>query len=502
MNLDVRIKTTAEGQGAQQTAEGLKKAADNADILKAKLAQAAQTNASLTAESEKVTKSAKQSAEVFKEFFKAQEDAAKAAAKYEKTVQDVTKSQDKWTISKRQAVEALRRLRDAVPGLGYVIDALRNPYAAAAAAIAAFILVVQRQIEKQKQLAQESADLSADLEALRVSLGHQGDAFDGVAESAEQFRQALADIKDEQEGLDAQTRDETRRIDLTARREKRIHEAGFEQQEAELELAVEKGEITPEQARSRKRLLRAGLNANLAQIDQAALDQKAQVTANAAAKREQQARQSLEMLPGAEAEAQAAALRLQDSRKVREQNIKLARDEQEAIKKQMATEEQRIASRSTQPTILLETDKFGEQIRKELLAESEQKLAQLQRELVTAVRFEQTQRDLLKGDESNVQKLQERVRGLRSGALGSKRSAAQFREQSTGFSTEVLAQNEEATATAAMTAATEQVERQRDEQRILAERQKLAQDEIIRTLRDMRIQVEQNTQQLKGMQGR
>lgn len=498
MNLDVRIKTTSEGQGAQQAADGLKKAADNADLLKAKLAQAAQTNASLTAESDKVTKSARQSAEVFKEFFKAQEEQAKATEKYNQTVQAVAKSQDRWTISKRQAVDALRRLRDSIPGLGIVIDALRNPYAAAAAAIAGFILVVQRQIEKQNQLAKESADLGADLEALRLKLENQGAAFDDATGSAEQFRQALAGIKEEELGLDAQTRKEIKKIDIDARRERTIHEASFAQQEAELELAVERGEITPEEARARRRVLKAGLNENLTQIDQAALDQKAQVTANAAARKEEQARRNLEALPRAEAEAQAAAESLSRNRAVRENNIVLAQAEQEKSKKEIATAEQQIANRS----IVGIENQIEKQFRLQRLSQSQQNLEEARNSLRNAIASEQTQRDLLKGDELNAEQLRQRVEVLRSGTLGSKRSAIQFREQSTGFSGELAAQTIEANSTAAMAAATERLERQRDEQRILAERQRMAQEEIVRTLRDMRIELDKNSQQLKSMQGR
>lgn len=307
MNLDVRIKTTAEGQGAQQAADGLKKAADNADLLKAKLAQAAQTNASLTAESDKVTKSARQSAEVFKELFKAQEEQEKAVEKYDQVVQSVTKSQDRWAISKREAIGALKKLRESIPGLGYVIDALRNPYAAITAIIATFVVQIAKQIEKQRELERAALDMGRALDTSRNAMDRAKGDFTGLEEAADSYLQKMREIADQEHGIDATASRQMRGIERQSEIDIRREQASLSAGERTIDAQVAQGKMTPAAGEAAKKRLREESAGRVEGIKSGADKRKFDVLQEATLQRAEQAAQAESALPSATAEAQRLA---------------------------------------------------------------------------------------------------------------------------------------------------------------------------------------------------
>lgn len=307
MNLDVRIKTTAEGQGAQQAADGLKKAADNADLLKAKLAQAAQTNASLTAESDKVTKSAKQSAEAFKELFKAQEDQQNAVEKYDQVVQSATKSQDKWSISKGQLVGALKKLKHEFPGLSYAIDLLKNPYAAAAAAIAGFIVVITKQIEKQRELERAALDMGRAMDSSRNAMDRAKGDYTGLEEAADSYLQKMREIADQEHGIDATASRQMRGIERQSEIDIRREQASLSAGERTIDAQVAQGKLTPAAGEAAKQRLRQQSGGRIEAIKSGADKRKFDVLQEATLQRAAQAAEAEAALPGATAEAQRLA---------------------------------------------------------------------------------------------------------------------------------------------------------------------------------------------------
>lgn len=431
MNLDVRIKTTAEGQGAQQTADGLKKAADNADLLKAKLAQAAQTNASYTAESDRVSKSAKQSAAAFKELLDARDQETKA-------VEESTRAEEKWTISKGQAIGALKKLKDAIPGLGYAIDLLKNPYAVAAAAIGTFIYAIQQQIAAQKELEDESNTLITKLGEAERTLGRQSESWDEVTKSAREYLQALQDLKEEQTGLDVQTKQAIKQIDAQAKVDSAQARAIAAEEESRIELAVEQGRLTPITARTRKRVVQSRLQGKLIDISQRATRAKAGAVDMAAMQREEQAVDVEAMLPGAMESAQQLDVRAANVRKLQtpliEQGQKTVTDLQRQIEEtrgKIAGLGAEIADAVANPT----GGRFQGQrdFLKGALQTEQNRLMSLEQSLGSEQQLIERRQVEIKQSDVAASDARTRVQTLRSQSIAARRAAGRFAGEGVDF---------------------------------------------------------------------
>lgn len=324
----IRVTTEADGSGAKETAKGLKEVSDSAEIVKAKLKQAAQTNASYTAESDKVTKSAKESASVFKELFTEQEKQQESLAKQKKLQEELAAEQkkqqeaqalaalaaqnaaaatDRWAISKTQAIAALKKLKHEIPGLSYAIDLLKNPYAAAAAAIATFIIAIQKQINKQNELATSSQALGDAIDKARERMSRQKGSYDDLTNSAEDYRQKLRQLTDESMGLDASVTDKLAELGRNSAMASRVDQRNLAASETDIDLKVERKQITPTQGEAAKRKLRAEYEQRQTKREQDLIASRATILGQASEAKRQAALAAEQEIPKAEAEAKRAA---------------------------------------------------------------------------------------------------------------------------------------------------------------------------------------------------
>lgn len=275
MNLDVRIKTTAEGQGAQQTADGLKKVTQEANQAKAATTDVA----------------------------KATETLSSAGEGYKKTIEGVVKEQDKWNISKNQAIGALKKLKDAIPGLGFAIDALKNPYTAITAGIAAFVLHVTRQIEKQRELERASLDMGMAIDTARAAMNRAKGDYTGLEEAADAYLQKMREIADQEHGIDATTSKQLRAIDRQTDIETRTEQARLAAGERQVDASVASGKLTPAAGEVAKRRLREASAGRMEGIKSGSDKRKFDVMQEATLQRMEQAAAAEAALPDAETEA-------------------------------------------------------------------------------------------------------------------------------------------------------------------------------------------------------
>lgn len=230
MNYDIRIKTTAEGQGLQDTAQGFKS----------------------------IAKEANSAADASKQVVKGTEELSGAANNSTTATSNAEKAQGKWTVSKREALGALKKLKEAVPGLSYVIDALKNPYTAITAAIGYFILAVVKQIEKQKELERQSLELINKIDTVRNNLDNTRGSFEDLTEAVENYRTKLKQLADEQNGIDAELGNKLSEITNKFKLASKTDEAGVKARQAKIEADVTTGKIGREEGRAQIRQLDVG----------------------------------------------------------------------------------------------------------------------------------------------------------------------------------------------------------------------------------------------------
>lgn len=196
-DLKFTISTTAQGTGAKQTADELKKLTE-------------------------VSKS--------------------AGVEIKSTAQEV----DKATISKGKLSLAVQKLSHEFPALGAVASALKHPIVGIAAAIALLVREIFKQIEAQNKLAQESAALSASLTTLLIPLNRAREqAVEAKAaqnELADAMRKVNEAALDSGKILDRQLK----QIDAKLKLDKQDIDNKEKLALAELELQRARGEVGPE----------------------------------------------------------------------------------------------------------------------------------------------------------------------------------------------------------------------------------------------------------------
>ncbi len=206
----IKIVTTAQGDGAQKTAQQLKELSKSA------------------AESAKVFEQARIRGNVTKD----QAEYLSGLTKEAQATADLTEKTKGLEKIKVNLGKALKNLSHEIPLVGQAVAFLKNPYTAAIAVIAGFVVTLSKAITKQKEAAEASAALSAALEpALR-----QGAALKTIhaeaAVAAETFARALAKI-----GVDAFPA--IAALDAVLKKTKLLNELGGDRDEVQknLELA-------------------------------------------------------------------------------------------------------------------------------------------------------------------------------------------------------------------------------------------------------------------------
>jgi hypothetical protein len=316
VNLDVRIKTTAEGQGVKDTAEGLKNIAKEANSAKAATEQVA----------------------------KATDQIADAAGKTAGATKDAAAAQTGWTISKKQGLDALKKLKDAVPGLGFVIDALKNPYTAITAAIAAFIVEITKQIEKQNELARASLELGQQIDNARGAMDRQKGNYEDLTSAADDYRKKLQQLADEQRGVDATTSQKLAELDRAAKAAESIDKQNLSASEAEIDAQVAGNRMTPQAAASAKRKLKAEYDQRQAERERNTSQSRFAILQEASFQKIEQAAAAEAQIPAAEEEARRLQLAAQKAKAAMPGQRAAAEAQLKEIETQLLKEEAKAAS--------------------------------------------------------------------------------------------------------------------------------------------------------------
>jgi|GEM_PF-6735925 len=204
---DIRIKTTAEGQGAQQSAEGLRKVTAAAN-------EASPATKNLTAEV------------------------------------------DKATVSKGKWAAAIGKLTHDIPVLGFAVAAIKNPIAIASLAVLGFVQALQK-------LGDEIRLVQASNNAWDVVLNSVRDLGSFARESKEQTRQFAEQLHAMGTGADAAAKGLAALNEETQRRNRLAAEqesADMAEELAGVDLAESRKQISGSQASG----LRAGIRKKFA----------------------------------------------------------------------------------------------------------------------------------------------------------------------------------------------------------------------------------------------
>lgn len=210
---EVKIKTAAEGQGAQQAAAGLKQ---------------------VTAEAEKANTQLKEG--------------AKAGGQLEEKQKDLSKSTDGLTDAKKRWAGALQQLKEHIPGLGVAINLLKNPLAGVAAAIAILIVLVDRKRRAILDAMAADAKAAAEVGLLSIALGLHKTKWVDYADAIKKGQDAADAFKDHLGELEGT-------ISRIEQAQKRFIALQKEQALVAINMRLAKGGITEEEANK----LRAGV---------------------------------------------------------------------------------------------------------------------------------------------------------------------------------------------------------------------------------------------------
>ncbi len=294
---EIKITTTAQGDGAKQAAQELK---------------------GLTAASQGVN-----------EALQAQADGEKKAA-------SVT---EEFTTKKVNLSKAFKSLSHEIPIVGQVVSFLKNPYTAAIAVIAGFVVAIKKQVDAQNELARASADLATSLEPVFI---HQTKLKTLMAESAvaqedfaASFAAIAAAINPTLQALD----DFNARLERRAKLGDKIAEADKQKQLAAIDLKVAQGFLDPKEAIAQRAALEAQAGAQARRGEEVALGNQINVAQQRAFRNADTIREGKAALPGA-----AAALQEEQNRLAKMQQDAAAAEmlrvnREEEIKKELAKKE-------------------------------------------------------------------------------------------------------------------------------------------------------------------
>jgi hypothetical protein len=426
VNYDIRIKTTAEGQGAQQTADSLKQVTQAANQAKA------------------------------------------ATAEVAKATDGADKQQSKWTISKQQAAQALGQLKQSIPGLGTAINLLKNPYAAAAGAIATFVLAIKKQIAAQEEAIIASQQLGAAMDTGNAALSRRKRTFNDLEDAAASYEEQLRQLAEEESGIDAQTKAKLADVERGLKQERRAGAARLEVEEAKIDAAVQAGKLSPERAEIARARLRRGEAARIEGLEAGAQEARLGILRGAFETKEKQRVAAETALPAAEAEA--GRLAGVAARKKGASEALIAATQAEIAK----TEEQRARAERVAADIGLGGPQLVVDVQTGRLVSREEGIASAQAmerakasELVTLRRTLAEQQEAPGTAERQAAQAQARVQELRKQSIGARRGMLGYLEQG-----ETIAADIQAESTANATIA-----RQAEELRILRERMELEKEQ-------------------------
>lgn len=195
---EIKFKTTAEGQGAKQTADHVKEVNKSVKELQPELDKSAQKTSFLDQ-------------------------------------------------SKSKLAKTLKELSHQIPGLGIAIKLLTNPYAAATAAIAAFIVHLQKQIRAQNEVAQKAAELNASLSPFVGTISTMRDRSREAAGTLQEMADALRKIAEEQNNAANALGEEEKAIDRQIEGKKKVLQLEKDVALERLKVQHAAGEISDEE---------------------------------------------------------------------------------------------------------------------------------------------------------------------------------------------------------------------------------------------------------------
>ena len=278
---EIKIKTTAVGDGAQKTAEGLTK----------------------------VTTAAKET--------------APAQAK-------LTEETDKATISKGKLAVAVQKLSHEFPILGAVAGLIKHPIIGLAAAIAFLIRAIHKQIEAQNELAQSAADEAASLTTLLNKLNRHREQAVEWKTSQEDLATAMGKVSQQALASDKVIARQITQIEARLDLEKKEIESKKKIALAELELERIRSGMADDEFERRKAGIEGRFGGMEAGANAAAAAQKQDVLAKQHFKDIQDQKNALDAELAFREDEKKAKTRLADfdrAEEVRAPKRKLARDD-------------------------------------------------------------------------------------------------------------------------------------------------------------------------------
>lgn len=425
MNLDVRIKTTAEGQGAQQTAEGLKK----------------------------ITQEAAQ--------------ATTATAEVTKATAGASKEQNRWTISKQQAAQALGQLKQSIPGLGTAINLLKNPYAAAAGAIAAFVLAIQNQIKAQEEALRAAQALGDSMDEGNAALSRRRRHFNDLEDAAASYEEQLRQLADEESGVDAQTKARLADVERGLKQERRAGASRLELEEAKIDGQVKAGKLSPERGEIARKRLRRGEATRMEGLEAGAQQARLGILREAFEEKEKRRVTAEEALPAAQAEAARLSAVAASKKGASEALIAATQAEIAKVEKQRARAEEVAADAGLGGPELVVDVQTGRLVSREEGITSAQAMSRARTaELATLRQTLAEQQEAPALAERQAAQAQARVEALRKESIGARRGMIGLLQQGEAISADV--QSESANNLT--------ISRQAEEIRVLRERMTLEEE--------------------------
>lgn len=446
MNLDVRIKTTAEGQGAQQTADGLKKITQEANQAKT-----------------------------------ATEEVSKATA-------GASKEQSRWTISKQQAAQALGQLKESIPGLGTAINLLKNPYASAAGAIAAFVVAIRNQIEAQEEALKAAQALGDAMDTGNAALSRRKRHFNDLEDAAASYEEQLRQLADEENGVDAQTKARLADVERGLKQERRAGASRLELEEAKIDAQVKSGKLSPERGEIARQRLRRGEAARMEGLEAGAQEARLGILRGAFEEKEKRRVEAEAALPAAEAEA-ARLSRVAASKKGASESLIAATQAEIAkVEKERARAEFVAADAGLPGPALVVDVQTGKLVPREEGISSAQAMSRAKTDELASLRQTLAQQQEAPAlAERQAAQAQARVEALRKESIGARRGMLGLVQQGEAISADVQSE-----ATVNVT-----ISRQAEEIRVLRERMALEEEaarlrlerekEINKTLRELNV---------------
>lgn len=409
----IRISTTADGQGAQQTAEGLKQVTTEAT----KAGAAAKTVETAT---------------------KGVENAAKSAAP---AIQQTSRAVGEQTTRLTEWKKAASLVGQQIPGLGGAFQLLNGPIVAISAAIAGIIHLINKFVQEMEQAEESALNVAAGIDAANTAMGQMTGVTKEATEAAEEYQRALAALADEADAVDASLSSTVKDIDRSTRIAGRKDQASVRAQEAEIDAQVAQGKMTPAAAAAAKRGLRAGLDARNAQREEDALVAKQAATGRAAAEKADIALRAEEALPAAEAAARDARLRARRYEVGAGAMTGAIDERRKALQSKINDLEKRAAGPSFMDVLMLKKDLLTPEMIHAQLTDARGELAGLDEQ-----RFRIGEQ--VSGRNAGATAAERTVARLRSTSLSARRSATATDSQAQDLGADLTAMRQERAAAA------------------------------------------------------